>query len=214
MKPLLIIGTVTALLIVMFALTATVPTYRVSPVFLIPLTFVPILLRRQLNLSPVHYMLYCIAVLLHTSGAWGYYQRSPFPFSFDIAVHFYFAFAGAFLVHQAIKHHVPLKNWQLNLTVVLFMMGIGALHEIMEYSSYLMLGEERGMLKPKTSYFFDTQRDLLNNLLGTILALVLCNLTRVWLNRPARDMDVRRDADRSNDPSPDTAPWRAAQPES
>ena len=29
------------------------------------------------------------------------------------------------------------------------------------------------MLKPSTSYFFDTQRDLTNNLLGTLTALLL-----------------------------------------
>ena len=41
-----------------------------------------------------------------------------------------------------------LGKWQVRATVLLFMMGFGALHEIMEYMSYLMLGEERGMLKP------------------------------------------------------------------
>jgi len=52
-------------------------------------------------------------------------------------------------------------------------MGIGALHEIMEYMSYLLLGEQRSMLKPSTSYFFDTQRDLTNNLLGALTALLI-----------------------------------------
>ena len=34
------------------------------------------------------------------------------------------------------------------------------------------------MLKPSTSYFFDTQRDLLNNLLGTLTALLLIAVWR------------------------------------
>jgi hypothetical protein len=48
----------------------------------------------------------------------------------------------------------------------------------MEYCSYLLLGEERGMLKPSTSYFFDTQRDLTNNLLGTITGLLISTFNR------------------------------------
>ena len=51
-------------------------------------------------------------------------------------------------------------------------MGFGAIHELFEYASYLLLGEERGMLKPSTAYFFDTQRDLLNNFLGVLTALL------------------------------------------
>ena len=37
----------------------------------------------------------------------------------------------------------------------------------------LLLGEERGMLKPSTSYAFDTQRDPVNNLLGSLTALTI-----------------------------------------
>jgi len=69
-----------------------------------------------------------------------------------------------------------LKPWQLNVAALLFVMGIGALHEIMEYMSYLVLGESKGMLKPTTSYFFDTQRDLTNNLLGTLTALIIVGI--------------------------------------
>jgi uncharacterized membrane protein YjdF len=60
------------------------------------------------------------------------------------------------------------------------MMGLAALHEIMEYCTYLILGEERGMLKPSTSYFFDTQRDLSNNLLGTLTGLIGITIHRKW----------------------------------
>jgi len=78
----------------------------------------------------------------------------------------------------------------VKVTSLLFMMGFGALHEIMEYLSYLLLGEEKGMLKPSTSYFFDTQRDLTNNLLGAITALLL-----VWIFRSRARREGRAESE-------------------
>ncbi|MEA2734492.1 MAG: hypothetical protein QOE14_943, partial [Humisphaera sp.] len=49
--------------------------------------------------------------------------------------------------------------------------------------SYLLLGEERGMLKPSTSYKFDTARDLTNNLLGTLTGLALVGLVKFFRGR-------------------------------
>ena len=68
----------------------------------------------------------------------------------------------------------------------MFMMGFGALHEIMEYGTYLLLGEERGMLKPSTSYPFDTQRDLVNNLLGSLTALTVAAIVHAARRREAQ----------------------------
>jgi uncharacterized membrane protein YjdF len=114
--------------------------------------------------------------LLHDLGAYGYYQHSPLPFSFDIAVHFYFAFAVAFAVHRVLEIHLPLRIWQIDAATLICMMALGALHEVMEFVSYLMLSDQ-GMLK-KDSYIFDTNRDLTNNLLGVSLALVIIVINR------------------------------------
>ena len=181
---LLWIGGVTSVAIIVIAATAQVATYRVSPLFLIPLFWAPYLLRRKLFLHPLHYALLAAAVLLHDLGAYGFYQRSPLPFSWDILVHFYFAIPLTLILHQAIAGNFPqLRFWQSAVTSLLFMLGLGALHEIMEYGSYLLLGEEHGMLKPKTSYFLDTQRDLTNNLLGALLTLILLAATRAAMRR-------------------------------
>jgi uncharacterized membrane protein YjdF len=167
------IAIVACVVFIAISATAKVPTYRVNPVFLVPLMWAPYWLRRRLFLLPTHYVMFAVAILIHDLGAYGFYQRSPLPFSYDILVHFYFAVAVTLLLHRALAMNFPiLRPWQVNVTSLLFMMGFGALHEIMEYLSYLLLGEERGMLKPTTSYFFDTQRDLTNNLLGALTALI------------------------------------------
>jgi uncharacterized membrane protein YjdF len=168
---------------IVLALVAKVPTYKVAPAFLIPIIWAPLAIRRRLHLHPVHYALYVIAVFLHNLGALGWYQKWPFNVSFDILVHFYFAFAAGFIVFRLLDRGIPaLKTWQIYAATLLFLMGFGALHELMEYASTLALGEERGMVKT-TGYKYDTQRDLLNNLLGVSLSLVLMGLTRVALRR-------------------------------
>jgi uncharacterized membrane protein YjdF len=179
LRPFLPTGVAASVAVVVIAIFATVETYRVAPAFLIPILWAPILLRRRLNLHPLHYVLFAVAVLLHCMGAFGYYQKAVAELSFDIYVHFYFAFAGTFIVERLVRSRLPMGPWALRLTVLLFLMGFGAIHELGEYASYLMLGEERGMLKPSTSYRFDTQRDLLNNLLGTLTALLIIGVARL-----------------------------------
>jgi uncharacterized membrane protein YjdF len=173
-------------LFALIAATAKVVTYRISPVFLIPLIWTPYLLRRRLFLMPLHFSLLIVAVMLHDLGAYGFYQRSPLPFSWDILVHGYFAFAVGFALHHTTVMSWPaMRGWRANATTLLFIMGGGAIHEIMEYGSYLLLGEGKGMLKPTTSYVFDTQRDLTSNLLGVLLALAIIAAARLLRARPA-----------------------------
>jgi uncharacterized membrane protein YjdF len=164
------------------AITATWPTYHAAPFFLIPVTWGIYLLRRKLNLAPVHYALICSAILLHMSGAYGFYQKSPLPFSFDILVHYYFALVLTLAIFRLLEGNFPaLRPWHAYVMTFFVMMGLAAMHEIMEYMSYLILGEAKGMLKPSTSYFFDTQRDLTNNLLGTLTSLL-----GTWIVRKSR----------------------------
>jgi uncharacterized membrane protein YjdF len=182
-----------SVIFVIIAATARVPTYRINPIFLIPLAWTPYWLRRRLHVHWLHYALLIVAILLHDLGAYGWYQRSPLPFSWDILVHYYFAIPVTLILHRAIATNYAsvLKPWQAAVVALMFMMAFGAIHEIMEFMSYLLLGEARGMLKPKTSYFFDTQRDLTNNLLGTLTALALAGAAGV----------VRRRQEPRNDPS-------------
>ena len=184
----LVIAGITSVIFIVNAIFATVPGYRVAPALLIPLMGVAYLLRNKLEVTPFGYGLFASALVLHDLGAYGYYQRFDYtrPITFDMWVHFYFALAGTFILHRAMKHHLPWKGWQVALATVLFVMGVGAIHEIMEYSTYLVLGEERGMLKPSTSYRFDNERDLMCNLAGCILAIACAAGWRLISGRRSR----------------------------
>ena len=183
------------------AFFARVDTYRVAPLFLVPAIWAPWLFRRKLNLHPLHFALWVAAVLLHNVGAFGYYQRNVgfglLRRPFDNHVHFYFGFVIALITHRALGYHLRWRPLPHHLATLFIVMGLGALHEVMEYGTTLVLGEERGMVKTGT-YPFDTSRDLLNNLLGTLLAFALYAIVRAFKpRREERGLDVAQAASRS-----------------
>ena len=49
-RQLITVGVITSIAILVIAFTAKVPTYRINPIFLIPLTWAPYFFRRGLHL--------------------------------------------------------------------------------------------------------------------------------------------------------------------
>lgn len=154
-------------------------TYRFAILFLAPMLWAVYFFRRRLQIHPLHFAILASALVLHNLGAFGSYNKKYFGLDFDTYVHFYFGFAGAFIVARALRYNFLLSGWQLWVGTVLLILGIGAIHELIEYASTLMLGPEKGMLKLNSpDALTDTQKDLVNNLLGTLLALVLYSVFR------------------------------------
>ncbi len=186
MNPFVLIASVASVIFIMLAVVARVPTYRVAPLFLVPIVWGMVLLRRRLHLHAVHFLLFALALVLHDLGAFGFYQRGFFGVSFDVYVHFYFAFAAAFLVHRFLSRTLPLGGGALRAATVLCIMGFGGVHEVMEYGTYLALPAEQAMLK-QDSYRYDTSRDLTSNLAGVVLALSCLELAKTATRAPARE---------------------------
>src|SRR5438093_8890986 len=109
----LVIGVLTSLGIVLLAIVAKVPTYHTAPVFLLPMLWGVYALRRRLKLGAFNYALFGSAILLHMLGAFGYYQNSPLPFSFDILVHYYFAMVVTVALAEAFERNYRLRGWQV-----------------------------------------------------------------------------------------------------
>jgi uncharacterized membrane protein YjdF len=169
--------------------------YRVSALFLVPIAWAPYFLRHRLRLHPLHYALFAAALLLHNLGAFGFYQRGFFGLSFDIYVHFYFGLVGALMLHRYLEHTVVLRPWQMRVATVLLILGMGAIHELVEWFSTLALGPEKGMLKTTGVYQFDTQRDMFDNLMGAIVAVALYAWSRRARGAAApTERDARADA--------------------
>jgi uncharacterized membrane protein YjdF len=148
-------------------------TYRYAFIFLGLLLWGLYSFRHKFSLHPFHLALFALALLVHNLGAFGFYRKVLLGLEFDTYVHFYFGLAGALIICRALRVNYGLNRVELLIGVTLLILGVGAIHELIEWVSTLILGPERGMLKLNTGDVFDTQKDLLNNLLGALTALVL-----------------------------------------
>jgi hypothetical protein len=167
------IAWITTALIALFGLIGSGPaTYRVAILFLGPLLWGVYLARDHLHIEPWQFATFAGALLLHDLGAFGTYGHFYAGLEFDTYVHFYFGVAGAFIVASALGFNFRLTGWKLWVGTILIIMGVGALHELLEFLSTLMLGN-KGMLKLNDPDRFDTQKDLGNNLLGCLTALTI-----------------------------------------
>jgi len=153
-------------------------TYKFSFAILSPILWLVYFLRHRLALHPLHFALFAAALLLHNLGAMGYYRREFFGIEFDVFVHFYFGFVAGFVLYRALGRFFGLTGWRLWVAVALLTLGVGGAHELVEWSTTLAMGPERGMLKIDPNDPFDTQKDLANNLAGALAAAGLYAVVR------------------------------------
>jgi uncharacterized membrane protein YjdF len=152
-------------------------------------------LRDRLHIHACHFAIFATALLTHTLGAFGTYGQEYYGLEFDTYVHFFFGVAGGFIVARALRCCFGLVGWQLWVGTAIVILGLGAIHELIEYASTLMLGPEKGMLKLNSpDAKTDTQKDLLNNLLGTLLSLAVYSAFRALHHRGERNSSLRREA--------------------
>ena len=163
-------------------------TYRVSFIFLSLLLWLAYALRQRLVLHPFHFALYASALLLHNLGAFGLYRSAFAGLEFDFYVHTWFGVVAGLILRRSLHHHFQFRGWKLWGAVILVVLGLGAIHELMEFSTNLLLGPEKGMLKPEVAGPFDTQEDLAHNAFGTFIAL---GLYATWRRNASADSAVR-----------------------
>jgi uncharacterized membrane protein YjdF len=178
-RKLRLIAWVTTGLLVFVSLFLARPgsTYRFAFLFLAPLLWLVYGLRHQLVLAPSHFALFASFLLFHNLGVFGFYRSHFLGLQFDVYVHFYFGLVGGFVLKRAFEQRFGWHGPWLVIAVGLFILGIGAVHELIECGTTILLGKEKGMLKLDPNDPYDTQKDLLNNLLGALLAAAISNIT-------------------------------------
>ena len=169
----------TAVFVIISLVSKGSSTYRFAVLFLAPLLWGVYFLRKRLHIHPCHFAIFATALVLHNLGAFGTYGQEYYGLEFDTYVHFYFGVAGGFIVARSLRCCFGLIGWPLWAGTAIVILGLGAIHELIEYASTLLLGPEKGMLKLNSpDAKTDTQKDLLNNLAGTLLALAIYSVFR------------------------------------
>jgi uncharacterized membrane protein YjdF len=193
------IGAVTTALLVLISLVSKGPvTYRYAFLVLVPMLWAVYALRYRLHIHPCHFAIFATALVLHDLGAFGSYGQEYYGLEFDTYVHFYFGIAGGFIVARSLRCCFGLTGWQLWVGTVIVILGLGAIHELIEYASTLLMGPEKGMLKLNSpDAKTDTQKDLLNNMLGTLVALAAYSVFRAFRPQPDADATCPSDLARS-----------------
>ena len=164
------------LLVLPFAASEDNANYRFAFLFLLPCLWGLFWARRALHVVPFHYALFALALVLHNLGALGFYQKQFVGLAFDTYVHFYFGFAGGLILERALRTGAGLRGARKCLVVILFVLGLAALHELMEFGSTLVLGEQGMYVKNDAVDPFDTHKDMFNGLLGALLSLCASGL--------------------------------------
>jgi uncharacterized membrane protein YjdF len=164
------------LLIVSLLIARPGSTYRFAFLFLVPFLWALYGVRNRVALRPAHFALFASFLIFHDLGVFGLYRQKFFGLQFDVFVHFYFGVVGGFIVLRALQTRCGWTGWWLVAATGLFMLGLGAVHELIECGTTIWLGKEKGMLKLDPNDPYDTQKDLMNNLLGAMLACMIQSL--------------------------------------
>jgi uncharacterized membrane protein YjdF len=130
-------------------------------------------------MHPAHFFLFGIFLIFHAMGVFGFYDSHFLGVEFDTYVHTYFGFVGMLMLSRIYDHVVTDKRKSIKFfSLVTIILGISALHEILEYLGGSILGEGFGFLKAGTGdiEMWDTQTDMRNNLIGSLFALGLNSL--------------------------------------
>ena len=133
---------------------------------------------------------------LHSSGIFGYYNHSPFPFPFDWILHFFGMFTLSFVLLNWLGTNIITCS-----LVVLAVLGVGSLIETIEYFGYLTLGEGEGLLFRGSGDIDDINHvgggwinpmiDLMFNTLGSLIGLVVFLLSRLEVKENERRRTIR-----------------------
>lgn len=189
MYALMRIAWVTSLLLVGLEAYAlwTDSRYKWDFIFLILLLWGVYWLREKIDLHPVHYALFSVFLLLHDFGMFGFYETYPLGMEYDYWVHGYFGFVAALIVSRAYRYHKVYPPAFIPVATLVVLLGFSAFHEIFEYLGALTVGEGEGVLFIGAGDLdeWDTQKDMVNNVIGGVLGLA-CDYAYRWFRGDKR----------------------------
>lgn len=161
---------------------ATDSRYKWDFIFLMILLWGVFAVRNWINLHPVHYALFGVFLLLHDLGMFGFYMTFPLGVEYDDWVHGFFGFVASLIVCRAYHFHGDYSPAFIVVATMVVMLGFSAFHEIFEYVGALLVGEGEGVLFIGAGDLdeWDTQKDMVNNVIGAAIGLSLYYAVWFW----------------------------------
>ena len=139
-------------------------------------------LKNKIKLHPFHFFLFAIFLILHNLGTFGTYSNYYFGIEFDFWVHSYFGLISSLILFRSYRLTGPYKGFFIYIAIISIILGFSAFHELFEYAGAIAVGEGEGVLFIGAGDIdkWDTQKDMLNNLIGSIFGLILCQIPKIF----------------------------------
>lgn len=171
--------------IILHSLGTDYQFYIIDSLVAIGITTCCFLLYRQFHLNNLTFACIGIGLLLHTSGAFGFYARPPTPWEWDLTTHVFGIFAITLFAYNIIsdlaKPEAKKSPWFF-FAVIFVAMGAGIVIEFLEFGGFAMAGFEEGFLGRGpgdiqgdwiSGDYWDTIVDLWYNLIGAVVGFVV-----------------------------------------
>ena len=154
--------------------------YKWDFIFVMLLWIVVYLARKRIDLHPVHFALFGLFLFLHFAGMFGWYQTYPLGMEYDYWVHGFFGFVACV---DGPPRVLPLRSLSAcfdcggrnRLATWVF-----CLSRNIRIRGAMTVGEGEGVLFIGAGDLdeWDTQKDMLNNLIGGLLGVLVFHVGR------------------------------------
>ena len=134
------------------------------------------LIRNVIHLNWLHLLMFAVFLVIHCLGMFDFYMLYPLGIEYDYWVHGVFGLISALIIIRSLNLsalHLT-KAMRIGATLII-VLGISAAHELYEFAGAILLGKGEGVLFIGAGDLdqWDTQKDMLNNVIGGILGLVI-----------------------------------------
>jgi uncharacterized membrane protein YjdF len=132
--------------------------------------------RSVIYLYWLHYLLFSLFLLSHCLGMFQLYESYPLGIEYDYWVHSYFGFIFSLIILRWLsKSDYQFSRIFCIISTFIVVLGVSASHELYEFAGAILLGEGDGVLfiGAGDTDQWDTQKDMLNNILGGVVGVSL-----------------------------------------
>ena len=140
-------------------------------------------IREYIYLHWGHYFLFAVFLLVHCLGLFKFYELYPFGIEYDYWVHNLFGFISALIFVRWLDRASLGFNKMMRIgSVLIIVLGISAAHELYEFAGAVLLGKGEGVLFIGAGDLdqWDTQKDMLNNVVGGIIGILVANSAKYF----------------------------------